>query len=382
MREVLLKYDLLILIISNLASQYTPLSGISSFLFYCSLIVGVYLTITNFNIIQNPDYRNSMPLLIAFIIIYTAYNFTIGIQYWTFDSWNYYLARVVTLLIVFYGIVTNYEFYFKKVIFWQSIVIALCIIYGTITDSTAAQGRLYLAFGNPNSTSAISTIGVAGFLFSKDKNKIIWILGFIICMWGVFAGGSRTMTFICLIALLYRFRISFKTIILIAFSAIVVLKILPLLGMNTIAVDRLIDVFENGNFVGSRKEVREATMMMIDQRPIEGWGFKSGIQGDAQKISAMGSHNGYLDIIKAMGYPFAIMIFISIAYCLYKIRYFLLTHNAYINYHIFIIITVLLGSMYESMLHGVNYLLNTLFYTSISLITFTEYFGIENIEDD
>lgn len=375
MGEYILKYNLVLLIVSNLASQFTPLGVIAPILFYTSLFLGLISNIIFAEYIRNCELRQSTPILFALIAVYTLYHFTLGVQYWNIDSWNYYLARIVTLEIVYFGVVSNYKFYFYDVAYWLSIIITVCVICGTLTDSTAAQGRFYLGFGNPNSTSAISTIGFAGYLFSKDRPKVLNILGMIICLWGVFAGGSRTMTFLCFLAMLFRFKVSFKTIGIIGFALVVVFQIIPYLGFNTIAIDRLIDVFSNGNFVGSRKDVREATMIMIGMRPLEGWGFKSGIQGGAQAISMMGSHNGYLDIIKAMGYPFAIIVFFILARYLFKIRKYFFCNESLILYHCFIVIAVLLGAMYESMLHGVNYLLNTLFYMSFSLLTYRLYFG-------
>lgn len=364
------KYNLLFLLAANLTSQYKPLVFLSEQLFYISLAIGLLCVFINIPDLLNQKKRNAIPLLFSLITIYSLYHFTIGIQYWNGDSWNYYLARVVTLLITFFGVTSNYKFYFEDLMFWLSIVIAACLVYGTIIDGTAAQGRYYLAFGNPNSTSAISTVGFAGFLYCKNRPKYVWIMGAIICLWGVTAGGSRTMSVLCILAMILRFKFSLKTIVIFFFASIILVRILPLLGLETIAIDRLVDVFENKNFVGSREDVRQATMMMIDMRPIEGWGFKSGIVGEAAEISVMGSHNGYLDIIKAMGYPFAILIFVVIFLNLFRIRKYVFSKDPIILYHCFIIIAVLLGAMYESMLHGVNYILNTLFYTSFSLLTY------------
>ena len=42
---------------------------------------------------------------------------------------------------------------------------------------------------------------------------------------------------------------------------------------------------------------------MIREKPWNGWGFEAQNQGIALEMSELGSHNGYLETLKFMGYP-------------------------------------------------------------------------------
>lgn len=372
------KYTFLMMLAGNLASQFVPLNPLADFLFYGSLILGIIAFAGNIPCIVEPDNIKALNIVVWTIFIYVLYHFTLGLEYWSYESWNYILARIITLIIVYLAVINGFDFYYKQAYFGIGIVIALCVIYGTVFDQTAAGGRLFLGFGNPNSTSAISAIGFACFLFSKDKPLYLIIIGSIICLWGVVAGASRTMFAISIIALLLRFKFSWKSIALVSLAAGIVIFAMPYFGYKSIAIDRLIDVGINQNFVGSRKAVREATIYMINQSPLSGWGFKSGIQGIAASITKMGSHNGYLDIMKSMGYPFAIALFTVYLVNLFKIRKDFLSENPYISLHIFIIVLVILGAFYESMIHGVNYFPNSMFYLSFCLLAYKKYFQVSD----
>lgn len=369
MKDFLVKFNLIVLICANIASQFRAVSSISKLLFFSSIALGCVSILFCYGEIFSSKLQKTAPLLFSFMGIILLYQLSFGLPTWSVDSWNYVFARCVSIIIVYLAVIHSYNYFAKDFMFYLSIIIAIAIVYGTITDHTMAGSRMYLGFGNPNSTSAIATVGFAGFLYSHKRNKLLVIMGLIISLWGILAGGSRTMTAITIIAVFLKYKVSYKTIILFVVLFFVAASILPYFGFNSIGIDRIINVVESKNFVGSREEVRKATIMMINENPVLGWGFKSGIQGGAVRITNMGSHNGYLDLIKSMGYPFAVLLFILMAKDLVKIRRFFFSKISYVQYHVFVVIAVLLGAMYESMLHGVNYLLNTLFFMSITILT-------------
>ena len=374
------QYMLLVLLIANLTSQYVIFNPISNVLFYGVLGIGLVFSLLNCYKFLSKYNLKSTSILWGFILIYVTYQFTLGINYWNSESFNYLFAKVVVLLIIFWGITTNYDFYYRKMIPFLGIIIAILIVYGFTFHNEVFAGRSTCGFGNPNSTSAISSIGFASALLLDYKPRWLRIVSAIICLFGVLAGGSRTIIVVCTIAVFLKYEFSLRSIFLFAAVALIAVYAFPYFGFKLNGIDRIIDVFSNGNFVGSRGTVRKATLMMINEHPIIGWGFKSGIQGEAAQLTKLGSHNGYLDTIKAMGYPFAILLFSYMATILYKIRGLLKSENPQIRYHLFVTVAILLATLYESYIIGVNQIMTNLLFVSITILQYCAHYKLNSKE--
>lgn len=380
--KIISQYTLLLLLFSNIASQFIPLNFISNICFYGALILGIImLFMGNRNLFSSDKIRSSSFLLFC-ICIYTVYQLTFGFMNMTSESWLYLFAKVFVLFIIYVGIQENFNFYYEKIIPILSFTIAILIIYGSIFSNEIIQGRVTCGFGNPNSTSAISVIGFAGFLLTYKSPKILYIIGLLICFYGILAGGSRTSFMMCVIALLMKYKISYKTILLFISALFFIIWILPHFGLNTIALTRIIDVFEKGNFTGSREAVRKATWMMIQEHPIIGWGYKSGIQGGASHISKMGSHNGYLDTIKAIGFPFAAILLGYMSFILIKLKVLFFNKEQPTKFHIFLILSILPAALYESYIIGVNQIITNLLFMSIAILEYKRYYLINQDYND
>ncbi len=372
------KYALLLLLIGNLASQYVPFNPIAGIIFYGTLVLGAMYCIYNCKGLFIKDNIKAASFIFVFVAMYLLYQFTFGLFYIEKISLMYLAAKITVLLIIFWGITLHYEFYYRKIIPYLSITIAILIVYGLFFHNYIIHGRFTLGFGNPNSTSAIAAIGFAAFLLIKMPSKYISIAGVIICLFGVLAGGSRASIMVCMIALFFKYRFSVKTVVLIIGCLLVALYIIPMTGYKVIGLDRIMDVFANGNFVGSRQDVRRATMMMINEHPVIGWGLRTGIQGEAAKLTTMGAHNGYLDTIKAIGYPYAAILFGACIYIFYRMRLLFKEKSPYVKFHLFVIISVLLAAMYESYIIGVNQIITNLLFVSVAVLEYRCYYNIQD----
>ncbi len=370
------KYLLLALLIANLASQYIIFNPISNIVFYGTLGVAVLYSIMYCHQFFHKDSLKATSFLWLFILVHTVYQFTFGINYFGKESLSYLLAKNTVLVVIYWGIITNYEFYYRKIIPFFTGVIPILIIYGFLFHNEVFAGRSTCGFGNPNSTSAISSIGFAGFLLLEYKPKWLSLLGAIVCMFGVLAGGSRAATVVCIVAVFLKYEFSWKTILLSCACLSVALFLFPYLGFKLNGIDRVVDVFSNGNFVGSREQVRKATMLMINENPILGWGFKTGIQGSAAKISQMGSHNGYLDIIKAIGYPYAILLLGGVMTIFFRMKEVVKSKCPFVRFHLFVVISILLAALYESYIIGVNQIMTNLLFVSIAVLQYHSYYKI------
>ena len=165
------KYAILLLLIGNLASQYVPFNPIADIIFYGTLVLGAMYCIYNCKGLFIKNNIKAASFIFVFVAIYLLYQFTFGLFYIEKISLMYLAAKITVLLIIFWGITLHYEFYYRKIIPYLSITIAILIVYGLFFHNYIIHGRFTLGFGNPNSTSAIAAIGFAAFLLIKMPSK-------------------------------------------------------------------------------------------------------------------------------------------------------------------------------------------------------------------
>lgn len=374
--NIISKYALLVLLIANLLSQSVVLSWLSDFLFYG--ILGV--SVLNLPLgIKRISIRNikATSFLWFFVGVLFVYQITLGLHYIEWESISYLSAKVMVSIIIFWAITSNYEFYLKKMIPFLSIVIAVMIVLGYIFWNESFGGRSTCGFGNFNSTGSISLIGTIGFLFFRLKPSFLRYAGFVVCLFGLIISGSRTAIGVCIIALFLKFRFSVKSLILIGACAIAASYLLPSLGFETSGIERVSKVIEEGDFVSSRGDVREATELMISQRPIQGWGLNTVVQGEARKISPMGSHNGYLDMARFIGIPFSIVLLIGTLVILFKIRSVVKSQNNRVMGLCAIVICTFAAAFYEAYIIGVNHILTNLMFLSVAMLQYHCYYQLE-----
>lgn len=123
------------------------------------------------------------------------------------------------------------------------------------------------------------------------------------------------------------------------------------------------------DFSSSREGERKATLIMIAESPILGNGFDVEQSEKAKAVSGLGSHNGYLDIMKMIGIPYSIFLFAFMAYYTCSVwRKFHKSACDYDRIHLFVIISVLIAANFESYLWGINQVVTTLLFTSFAVL--------------
>lgn len=125
----------------------------------------------------------------------------------------------------------------------------------------------------------------------------------------------------------------------------------------------------NMDFSSSREGERKATLIMIAESPILGNGFDVEQSEKAKAVSGLGSHNGYLDIMKMIGIPYSVFLFAFMAYYTCSVwRKFHKSACDYDRIHLFVIISVLIAANFESYLWGINQVVTTLLFTSFAVL--------------
>lgn len=362
--EFLRKYLLLLFLIANITAEYILFMSVSKYLFYAALGLSVFLLLSKKVI--SPSAVKSCPHIYALAGILIIYQLLFGMESFSYDSATYFVGKLATFGIMMLCISDNFEFYLKKSILPFSYIILALIVLGWFYHRTSSISSSYFIFGfaNRNAACAVSAIGFAGFLFAKGHHKKFDYLCMAILLFTILVGGSRNSLAMCILFVIIKYGLSMRMVAVMSLSAILIIFVLPEMGIEISAFDRLIDTV-TGNLASDREAQRQGAMMMIQDKPVTGWGLASQIQGKALEISHYGAHNGYLTLIMYMGLPLGIAFIGTIALGVLK-RFFKLykLHNNVLNYHLAVMISILFAANQEDYLVGVNQITTNIFFVS------------------
>ena len=366
--QFLRKYLLLLFIVENLLAQTKIFGFLSGTLFYVFLALGLLLVPY---CLSAKVYSACKPLYLL-AGIYVLYEFTLGYSTISAETLLYVLSKVVVFAIVIGGVTSNFSFYFQEssrlFAFLITGVLLYAILFGGLDEASGDQ-RLQLGFTNSNTTSMMGTIALAQFLFFfKRMPWYVWV-SMLVCLIGILGGGSRNAILMAVVILVVRYGLTFRIVLVSLAMAFTVFYAFPRMGIKTVGVDRMEKTIEGKE--GNNREVeREAARIMIAQKPISGWGYQAQNVGKAAKLSVLGSHSGYLEHIKFMGYPFALLLFAAIwFYALHYFRKLYPIRHAAVRFHISILLSLIVAAFFEAVWVGVHEIENTLFYMSMAVLS-------------
>lgn len=364
------KYLLLAFIIENLLAQTRILGGTSVF-FYVFLVAGGYFLLEGSAF--KKEVNESCKCLFSLAMVYILYQFTLGFGTISFRTLLYLLAKVTTFIIIAISVTSDWEFYAKKTPQFFSIGVLLVLMYGLLTgQNSSVNGRQLIGFTNANTTSTLGAIAFAGFLFFRNRqNSKTYLFAMFLCLYAMLAGGSRNgMLLFAIILFMWR-GVSLKSIPVVVGLFAMVIVLTEQFHIELSGIDRLIGT-ARGEIGANRDVEREAAIMMIRESPWTGWGFEAQNVGRAAMISELGSHSGYLETLKFMGYPFAVIwflvLFVGVKRCLK-----LYTHGVEIRYHLAIVIASIISAFFEGLFVGVHEVGTNLFFVSLAVLTTYEY---------
>ena len=365
------KYSLLVFLIENLLAQ-APMFGKSSWLFYLMLATGLVLLVSG-GYLSNVSYRQCKPLhILAFV--YIAYQFTLGFSTLNARTVLYLLAKVTTFVIIGVSIMTDWDFYARKVPVYLSLVVALILLFGINSTLDLGSGeRMNLGFGNPNSTSSLSAFALVGVLFFYDRKRpFLYITVGLMALYAMLAGGGRNAILTLAVASLIWTGGSMKKGLAILLMLAALWGATTVLSVELSGVSRIKGTIDGS--IGSNRDIeREAAIMMIEEKPITGWGFEAHNTGNAAAVSDLGSHNGYLETIKFMGYPFGGLFFVVlILSSLSFMKYYKSTDLA-LRYHLAIVLSTLVSALYEGLFVGVHEFSTNMVFYSLAVLSVYNY---------
>ncbi len=371
--NAIIKYWPLAFGIANTMSVYRMFKGYGDIFFNVCLAIGVLLIIFNSSRVFSPKNIAKYSFIYIYVIILWVYQLVFGMNHIHPKTWTYLLAKSVMLLNIVIAVEEWPEIQFRQ--FYPKIcyIVATLLLIGLAVNPWSIDGRLSFGFSNPNQMGSLCTICFAYLLqIDGDTQQIKFKKVLIaILLFGVIMSGSRAALGLAVVAMLFKYRFSFKLIGVIAVVGITIFVVLPHLNINLQGIDRLINTVDSENLSQGRELQREAAWYMINEHPIDGNGIYCEQSEAASRISELGSHNTYLDFLKWFGYPLGVILIASLI-----LTSFLLTKrywndlNSIVKAHLIVIIGVLPLSMYEGLIWGVNEINNTLFFVSFAVLCY------------
>lgn len=367
-----LKNAVVILFVVNICAQYIPLAKIADPLFIGLIVIGIIPLV---NLFKNwKGLLKRMPIIATFISIYILYELIFGLLNPTSRSVQMFFSKLIVLAIVYCSATSGFNFFKSKFPVYAAYTIAGLLLYGALFHSVDFLGRYTFGFGNPNTTGAISVMGFAMGVFSINKrNRRFMIPAIGMCCISILFCGSRASIAMVVIVILFRFKLSVKLIISVIVAISGLSYITPKFGYSEISgLTRMSETLEAGDFIDSRKYGRELTMRMIYAKPITGWGYGSMVY-NFDPDADIGAENGYIDMAKDIGVPFTVLLYLIMAYYLYRLRVLLNCRDHEIKLWLAIVAAVLFGAMYESYIVGVNQIITNIFFLAIAICEYTYY---------
>lgn len=361
---------LFILLLANMTAEYKLLASISQVFFYS--ILGLSVPVLLFNSRKLLYGLKGVPEIKGLIAVYLIAQFIFQVEIISDENMIYTFTKVIIFCIIPLSICTNYDFYLKKLpIIFAYIIVALVLLGWFVNKSDQYDG-IQFGFANRNVACTIATAGFAGFLFMREKFNLFDYACMIFLFISILYGGSRNALAMCVLIVAVRYGFSFKIIVAGIFFMALILYVLPELGLETTAFERLKGTFD-GSVAIDREDERETALKMIAMRPWTGWGYYFVIPSYVGMN--MGAHNGYLTIIENLGYPCGLtaMAFIAIG-CLKRLKLFKLKNHA-LNYCLAIIISTLFAANQESYLVGVNQFTTNYFFVAFVVSGMYKYLG-------
>ncbi|WP_336533511.1 O-antigen ligase family protein [Bacteroides acidifaciens] len=357
------KYLLLLFLIANMISEYRVLIPVSKILFYAVLILSIpCLFFSNFR-----GLKNKFPELSALIVIYIFAQLVFQVDLWTQSNILYTVSKCVVFAIMMICINSNFRFYFRETLNFFPMIIVGLIAVGWVYNRVDSMGMICFGFINRNVACTLATAGFAGFMFRNDKQTKVDFLCLVFLFATILYGGSRNALAMCVLILIVRYGISFKLIFVGGVLVVFMIFILPTMGVELTAFERLLGTL-NGTVEIDREDERNAALQMIAARPWTGWGYS---YANLESIGLdMNAHNGYLTTIENLGWPCGLLVLGNIVIgSLRRLKLYFIKDRV-INYHLAIIVSTLFGANQEDYLIGVNQCTTNLFFMSFAVLGF------------
>lgn len=362
---------------------YSPIKGHQENISIVLMGIGVALSLVFYKIFFSPKYFHIFKVVYGILLLNIIYQSTLGLLSIKTEDWLYLLAKYGTSAILIISLTQKPKFYIHDAYKILGYILAILLLIGGLSaEEDQLTGRYSFGFGNANWAGAIGAFTFAVFLIKTDIKQIFRWGGILISLVAVMVCGSRTGFVLIVIALIFKYKINYQLIGRGILFLFLILWGLPKLGFEIHSFDRIAETIdpETGEFKTNRKLEHETGLLMFYNKVWTGYGLsaykiidESVLPEHLQGEDVLGTHNGYICAAKTYGVIgwlfFMGIIFPRSFYLLWK---YFKSKNPDICLHLFVVCSVLIVTMGEDFLIGINAIITILFFTSVSVLEYID----------
>lgn len=366
------RYWIVLFFFANICAHSALLRFAANPLFFASMGLGVVVIVGNLLNIVRHNILTKAKFCTLFAVFILLYQVFFGFSLIHAKSWTYFFSKITVCLAIAISVWSNYAYY--KTIFLKilSITIALLLVYGAIRYPGSAGSRVVFGLGNANTVGCLAAICFGIVLITDLFQKKYRLLLLFVSMGSLLLSGSRCAMGAAVVAFIIKYGFRTKLVLALMMAYLIATIALPMLGVRGVGMERFTRSVAELNISEGRDIERKATILMIEEAPISGHGLYAGQSKAARQISELGSHCGFLDILKMMGIPIGgaliVLMFWQIAGLYFKFRK---SHDSVCQAHLFIVVSVFLSTFFEGFIWGINEPPNTFLFISAVVLQLT-----------
>jgi len=364
------KYGVVLYVLNTILLSIGRTYTLASIIFICIMVVFGLLILINPKQIKLVIFHKSF----RFLLILNLVNIFYWLSFHNFsdiEAGKYLIARFVQFSLISFAIVHNYDYFKKYFLKHVSYVILGVVILGLIIDPFIFKGRYEGVMWNPNTFSSFTSMAFAAlFLMKETKTRFaifVLLLLFIISL----STGSRDVLVAFFLVFLFKYGLSIRNMI----YALLALGFY--LFTVTFQLDTSINRFSSQGLLNDRLLQYQYAYETILQQPFFGFGLDKyayinpDIVPHYLSSHVIAAHNGYLAILVQYGLLFGLPI---IGIIFYKFIYLYIKidkKDPELLSYLYISFYVIIASVYETFITGINEFHTILFWFSLAFLSFS-----------
>ena len=288
-----------------------------------------------------------------------------------YDAIKYLMARGVQFSIISTSIYFNYEYYKNKFFDHLVYVVFGIVVFGLVINPSLFSGRYSGIIWNPNMfSSLVVTAFSIHFLKYEKRTRFDYFILFILLM-SALASGSRGSLVAIILVFLLKYGFTLRNMI---YGLLALSISLVVLSIN---LETSINRFAENNMFDDRILQFEFAYLSVQEKLFTGYGLDKYAYIDKSlvpiylKDKIIGAHNGYLAILAQYGIIFGSVILFLIFRKSFQTYSYFKNKKSFERVYLFIILYVLIASIYESLMTGINDFSTILFWFSLSILSYS-----------
>ena len=365
----LLKYGVVIFLFNSILLSIESTYVIGNQIFLALMGIFLFVLLINPMIIKTILFHKAFSFLLFINLLNLLYFFLFH-SISDYDAIKYLMARSVEFSIISTSIFFNYEYYKNKFLDHLVYVVLGIVVFGFVIDPSLFSGRYSGLIWNPNMFSSLVIIAFSiHFLKHEKLTRSDYFILFILLISAI-ASGSRNSLVALILVFIFKYGFTSKNVMYGFFALVISLFILTI-NLET-SINRFVD-----NTFNDRILQFEYAYISVQEKLFTGYGLDKYAYIDKSlvpihlKDKIIGAHNGYLAILAQYGIIFGSVILFLIFRKSLQAYFYFKNKKSFESVYLFIILYVLIASIYESLITGINEFSTILFWFSTSILSYS-----------